>query len=268
LLATLLCLALGTSAPARAQWVNYPTANVPRTANGEPDLKAAAPRTPNGKPDLTGVWFSVDLLPECSEKDCIPQMNLPADQVDIGRTVQGGLPYTPWAAALVAERTANGAKDDPHASCLPPNFPRAFSLPQYYKILMTPVEMVILHEFNASYRQIFLDGRPLPDDSIPAWSGYSTAHWEGDTLVVESAGFRDDLWLDLKGSPLTSAAHVTERFRRPTFGALEIAVTVDDRKAYTRPWTVTLHEKIVLDTELIEETCLENEQDTRLFKKQ
>src|SRR3954470_3854128 len=130
LLATLLCLALGTGAPACAQWVNYPTANVPRTANGEPDLKAPAPRTPAGKPDLTGVWFSVDLLPECSEKDCIPQMNLPADQADIGRTIEGGLPYTPWAAALVAERTANGAKDDPHASCLPPNFPRAFSLPQ------------------------------------------------------------------------------------------------------------------------------------------
>ena len=268
LLAAVLCFALSTSAPVLAQWVDYPTANVPRKANGEPDLDAPAPRASNGKPDLAGVWFSVDLLPECSEKDCIPQMNLPADQVDIGRSVQGGLPYTPWAAALVAERTANGAKDDPHAACLPPNFPRAFSLPQYYKILMMPSEMVILHEFNASFRQIFLDGRPLPDASIPAWSGYSTAHWEGDTLVVESAGFRDDLWLDLKGSPLTSAAHVTERFRRPTFGTLEIAVTVDDRKAYTRPWTVTLHEKIVLDTELIEETCLENEQDTRLFKKQ
>ena len=125
----------------------------------------------------------------------------------------------------------------------------------------------MLHEFNASYRQIFTDGRPLPEDPLPAWSGYSTGHWEGDTLVVESSGFRDDLWLDLAGSPLTSAAHVVERFRRPSFGKLEIEVTVDDPKAYTRPWTVTLHQNLVLDTELIEETCLENERDTELFKK-
>jgi hypothetical protein len=261
-------LALSVAMPAAAQWVNYPTAGVPHTANGEPNLAAPAPRGADGKPSLAGMWFSVDLQPECSERDCIPQMNLPMDQLNIGRTLKTGLPYQPWAAALVAERTASGAKDDPHASCLPPNFPRAFSLPQYIKIVSTPELIVVLHEFNGSYRQIFLDGRPLPEVSLPAWSGYSTGHWQGDTLVVESSGFRDDLWLDLSGSPLTSAAHVTERFRRPTFGRLEIEVTVDDPKAYTRPWTVTLQQNIVLDTDLIEETCLENEKDTRLFKKQ
>lgn len=261
-------LALAAAAPVSAQWVNYPTAGVPRTADGEPDLSAPAPRGVDGKPSLAGLWFSAELQPECSEQDCIPQMNLPLDQINIGRTLEDGLPYRPWAAALVAERTANGAKDDPHAYCLPPNFPRAFSLPQYVKIVQTPELIVILHEFNASYRQIFLDGRPLPEVSLPTWSGYSTGHWEGDTLVVESSGFRDDLWLDLSGSPLTSAAHVTERFRRPTFGRLEIEVTVDDPKAYTRPWTVTLKQDIVLDTDLIEETCLENEEDTRLFQAQ
>jgi hypothetical protein len=192
-------------------------------------------------------------------------MNLPVDQTNIGRSLPGGLPYQPWAAALVAERTANGAKDDPHAHCLPPNFPRAFSFPQYIKILWTPGELVILHEFNATYRQIFLDGRPLPVDPLPSWSGYSSAHWDGDTLVVESSGFRDDLWLDLSGSPLSDAARVTERFRRVNYGTLEIDVTVDDPKAYTRPWTVTLKQAIVLGTELIEEICLENEEDTRLF---
>jgi hypothetical protein len=259
---------LGQPPDARAQWVEYPTAHVPRTADGQPDLKAPAPRTADGKPNLSGMWFSAELLPECSAADCVPQMNLPADQVNIGRTLPGGqLPYQPWAAKLVAERTANGAKDDPHAFCLPPNFPRAFSLPQYIKIVQTPELTVILHEFNASYRQIFTDGRPPPDVSLPTWSGYSTGHWDGDTLVVESSGFRDDLWLDLAGSPLTSAAHVTEKFRRPNFGTLAIEVTVDDPKAYTRPWTVTLHQNIVLDTELIEETCLENERDTQLFKK-
>jgi hypothetical protein len=260
-------LALFVTLPASAQWVSYPTAGVPRTAAGDPDLAAPAPRSADGKPSLAGTWFSADLQPECSEQDCIPQMNLPLDQLNIGRTLEDGLPYQPWAAALVAERTASGAKDDPHASCLPPNFPRAFSLPQYIKIVSTPELIVILHEFNGSYRQIFLDGRPLPEVSLPAWSGYSTARWQGDTLVVESSGFRDDLWLDLSGSPLTSAAHVTERFRRPNFGRLEIEVTVDDPKAYTRPWTVTLKQNIVLDTDLIEETCLENEEDTRLFKK-
>jgi hypothetical protein len=261
-------VALTMAMPAAAQWVNYPTAGVPRTAAGEPNLSAPAPRGADGKPSFAGIWFSVDLQPECSEQDCIPQMNLPMDQLNIGRTLKDGLPYQPWAAALVAERTASGAKDDPHAHCLPPNFPRAFSLPQYVKIVSTPELMLILHEFNSSFRQIFLDGRPLPDVSLPTWSGYSTGHWQGDTLVVESIGFRDDLWLDLSGSPLTSAARVTERFRRPTFGRLEIEVTVDDPKAYTRPWTVTLKQNIVLDTDLIDETCLENEEDTRLFKKE
>jgi hypothetical protein len=127
--------------------------------------------------------------------------------------------------------------------------------------------IVILHEFNATYRQIFIDGRPLPADPHPTWNGYSTGRWEGDTLVVDSVGFRDDLWLDLSGSPMTSAARVTERFRRVSYGMLEVDVTVDDPKAYTRPWTVTLKHNIVLDTDLIEEFCLENEQDTKLFDK-
>ncbi|MEO8466082.1 MAG: hypothetical protein ABI640_12130 [Gammaproteobacteria bacterium] len=262
--------AVATERGSAAQWVDYPTANVPRNADGSPNLKAPAPRAADGKPDLSGMWFSAELLPECADTkvDCIPQMNLPADQINIGRTLKDGLPYTPWAAKLVAERTANGAKDDPHAFCLPPNFPRAYSLPQYIKIAQMPKLTIVLHEFNASYRQIFTDGRPLPKDPLPAWNGYSVGHWERDTLVVESSGFRDDLWLDLSGSPMTSAAHVVERIKRPSFGSLEIEVTVNDPKAYTKPWTVTLRQNIVLDTELIEETCLENERDTGLFKKE
>jgi hypothetical protein len=250
-----------------AQWIEYPTKDVPRKADGSADLAAPAPRTPDGKPSLAGMWAAAELLPECSAAECIPQAGLPADQVNIGRNLLGGrLPYQPWAAALVAERTANGAKDDPHAHCMPPNFPRAFSFPQYIKILWTPEQLVVLHEFNSTYRQIFLDGRPLPEDPHPTFSGYSTGHWEGDTLVVESHGFRDDQWLDFNGSPLSDAARVTERFRRVDYGTLEIDVTVDDPKAYTEPWTVTLEQRIVLDTELIEEICLENEQDTRLFE--
>jgi hypothetical protein len=258
-----------TPSPVVAQWLDYPTAGVPRTADGAPDLRAPAPRAVGGKPDLSGIWFSAELLPECSAAECIPQgEGLPLDAINIGRTLPDGLPFQPWAAALVAERTANGAKDDPHAHCLPPNFPRAFSFPQYFKILSMPQLTVILHEFNASYRQIFTDGRPLPADPNPYWQGYSSGHWEGDTLVVQTIGFRDDLWLDLSGSPLTSAAHVTERFKRVDYGHLEIEVTVNDPKAYTRPWTVTLKKIVVLDTDLVEETCLENEQDTRLFDPQ
>jgi hypothetical protein len=132
-------------------------------------------------------------------------------------------------------------------------------------LVVAPGVLVMLHEFNATYRQVFLDGRPLPEDPHPTFIGYSTARWDGDTLVIESNGFRDDLWLDLRGSPLTDAARVTERVRRVNYGTLEVDLTVNDPKAYTRPWTTTLKQSLVLDTDLIEEFCLENEQDTRLF---
>jgi hypothetical protein len=246
--------------PSAAQWLHYPSRGVPRTASGEPRLDAPAPRAGDGKPDLSGIWVSSETLTtSCDEPQCIEQMLLPLDAIDIGRTRPGGLPYQPWAADLVRQRAADYAKDDPHARCLPPNFPRAYSFPQYKKIVQTPDLIVILHEFNATYRQIHLDGRPLPQDPHPGWSGYSTARWEGDTLVVSSNGFRDGLWLDLNGSPLTDAARVTERIKRLDYGNLEIEITVDDPKAYTAPWTVRLTQSIVLDTELLDQICLENE---------
>jgi hypothetical protein len=264
--AAILAGSLGAPA-ATAQWLHYPTAGVPRTATGEPNLAAPAPRTASGLPDLSGIWVAAgEALPQCDEgEECITQMPLPLDAVDIGRTSGGPLPYQPWAAALVKQRTADFAKDDPHARCLPPSFPRAYALPQYKKIVQTPSLTLLLHEFNATYRQIFTDGRPLPVDPEPGWQGYSVGRWEGDTLVVETNGFRDDLWLDLIGSPLTSAARVVERFRRPSFGQLEIVVAVDDPKAYTKPWTVTLVQSIVLDTELLDQICLENERSVELM---
>jgi hypothetical protein len=129
--------------------------------------------------------------------------------------------------------------------------------------VQVPGLIVMLHEFNASYRQIFTDGRPLPVDPQPSWNGYSSGRWEGNTFVVETNGLRDDLWLDMSGNPMTDAARVTERIRRPTFGRLEVEFTVDDPKAYTRPWTVLLKQSIVVDTDLIDEICLENERSTR-----
>jgi hypothetical protein len=279
-----LWLLLAPATASLAQWIDYPTPGVPRNADGTPKLSAPAPRA-SGHVDLTGIWTAAEVLDEpcvgreigpagggapapsaapTGDQTCIRQQSLPADQVNIGRTLKDGLPYQPWAAELVKQRLAKQATEDPHAHCLPPNYPRAYVLPQYFKIVQTPGLTVLLHEFNASYRQIFTDGRPLPKQMNPTWNGYSTGHWEGDTFVVETAGFRDDLWLDFSGSPLTDAARVTERFKRPSFGTLKIEVTVNDPKAYSRPWTVTLEQKLVVDTDLLDEICLENEQDTRL----
>ena len=147
--------------------------------------------------------------------------------------------------------------------CLPDNPPRAWTLPHLTKAMHTPKLLVLLYEVNAMYRQIFIDGRPLPDDPTPGWNGYSTARWEGDTLVVQTAGFRDDLWIDTGGSPMSDAAKMTERIRRPNYGTLEIELTIDDPKVYTRPFTVKLTQNIELDTELIDEFCLENEKSYR-----
>ena len=133
------------------------------------------------------------------------------------------------------------------------------------KIVQTPGLLVMLHEFNASYRQIFVDGRPLPADPLPSWNGYSTGRWEKDTLVVETIGFREGLWLDMIGSPLSAAAHITERFQRVSVGTLKVQVTVDDPKAYTKPWTVTLEQHLVPDTELLDDICVENERSNRLL---
>jgi hypothetical protein len=280
-------LVLAASAPCllTAQWLNYPTAGVP-LLDGKPNLNAPAPRAA-GKPDFSGVWIGADRIIDsvCPPNvACIRQEPLPIRAIDIGISshdqvaklghndgfVLTLLPYQPWAAELVKRRAlANkgvriaSGKDqvDPHARCLPPNFPRAWALPQFKKIVEAPGLILILHEFNASYRQIFTDGRPLPNDPQPSWNGYSTGKWEGDTLVVETKGFRDDLWLDMTGSPMTEAAHVTERFRRPNYGTLKIEVTVNDPKAYTQPWTVQMDQSIALNTELIDDVCLENEKD-------
>ena len=274
------------STGARAQWLHYPTAAVPHTPDGKPKLDAPAPRTADGKPDLSGMWFESDARPDAcapGEAVCIRQEPLPLRAINIGFSSPqqlaearqasglGPLPYQPWAAGLVRQRLAAQAKGakgsdaesliDQHARCLPPNFPRAWALPQNKKIVQMPGLLVILHEFNASYRQIYTDGRPLPKDPNPSWNGYSSGKWEGDTLVVETIGFRDDLWLDMQGSPLTEAARVTERFRRPNFGKLELEVTVDDPKAYTKPWTIQMDQSIVLNTEMLDDICLENERD-------
>ena len=245
------------------QWLHYPTADLPRSADGSPHLTAAAPRLPDGKPDFSGLWHvtlrnpcnpAVNRFTGCTEIGGSPLAR------NLGVNLPGGLPYQPWAAEIAKQRAADDSRDDPHVRCLPDNPPRHWGLPHLNKLVHTPKLLVVLYEVNAMYRQIFVDGRPLPEDPTPGWNGYSTARWDGDTLVVQTAGFRDNLWIDLGGSPMSDAAKMTERIRRPNYGTLEIEITVDDPKVYTRPWTVRMDQSIKLDTDLIDEFCLENEQ--------
>ncbi len=248
------------SDPLAAQWLNYPTAGVPRKADGNVNMVAPTPRMPDGKPDFSGIWIS-DRTPE-GEDTPSDASNLTSSPLmaNIGADLEGGLPYQSWLVPIVKERTANLAIDDPHIRCLPDNFLRAYGLPHMLKFVHKPDLLVVLNEMNAGYRQVFTDARPLPEDPAPSWQGYSSARWSGDTLVIDTIGVRDDTWIDWNGSVLTEAGKVREEIRRPDFGHLEIQVTVDDPKAYTKPWTVTLKQRIVVDAELIDEICLENEQ--------
>jgi len=264
--AALMLLVLAPPA-ALAQWLDYPTPGIPRTADGKPDLKAAAPRTPQGKPDLQGMWFAnVPSRDYCRVADCIQEERIGREQINMGIKLKDGLPYTQWSKDQMVIRGANGGREDPHTYCMPPNFPRAWTLPQYMKIVQTPTLMVMLHEFNAAYREIYMDGRPLPKDPNPTWNGYSVGHWEGDTLVIETNGIRDDMWLDIQGSPVTESARVTERIRRPTFGLMQVEIAVDDPKAYTKPWSVTIEMAYQADTAMLEEICMDNEQDVKLYQ--
>jgi len=248
---------LAMSVSGHAQWLNYPTAGIPLLPNGKPDLAAPAPRTADGKPDLSGIWT---LEARCPPEGCSDYAPAP-EFLDFGAKLAGGLPYQRWAADLVRERSAQLGRDDPVAFCRPAGALRILTYPPPRKVIQLPGLIVILSERDTTFRQLFADGRPLPTDPEPSWNGYSTGKWQGDTFVAETTGFRDGIWLDRKGSPMTEAAKVTEKFRRVNYGRLAVDVTVDDPKAYTKPWTVTLNQVIVLNTELLEYFCLDNEKD-------
>jgi hypothetical protein len=247
--------------PLGAQWLSYPTAGVPRTADGKPNLSAPAPRTADGKPDFSGTWEMEHNRP-CAPGGC-NDTQAPHEFFDIAWSLKGSLPLQPWAADLAKARTASLRLDDPISNCQPVGIMELQTTPLLRKIIQAPGLFLILSEYNASYRQIFTDGRPLPIDPQPAWNGYSTGKWDGDTFVVETTGFRDGIWLDTSGNPLTDAAKVSERFRRVNYGRLEVEVTVNDPKAYTKPWTVKLNQILALDTDLLDYICLENEKDLK-----
>jgi hypothetical protein len=260
-LAVLILPAIGL--PVAAQWIHYRDPAIPRLPNGKPNLAAPAPKTTGGKPDLSGIWrlepanCQPGVIEGCGED----YIGGPEFQ-NIAARLKDGLPYQPWTAELVRKRAQGLGKDDPVALCQPAGALRLLTYPPYRKIIQIPGLIVILSERDVTFQQIFTDGRPLPKDPNPTWNGYSTGKWQGETLLVETIGFRDGTWLDRKGNPLTEAARITERFRRVDFGNLEIEVNIDDPKAYTRPWTVKLHEVLVPDTELLDYYCQENEKDT------
>jgi hypothetical protein len=239
--------------PVFAQWLNYPTPGIPRLPDGKPNLNAPAPRTPDGKPDLSGLW-----QPGATVANRFGNGQLPAEWANIAASLKEPLPYRPWGLELSKSRQANNAKDSPSGRCLPLSIVQKHSEPTPRKMLQFPGLLVILYEIGTEYRQIFTDGRPLPVDPNPSFLGYSSGRWEGDTLVVQTIGIRDDEWLDARGTPLTDAARITERFRRPNFGTLEIDLTVDDSKAYTEPWTIKLKQQLEIDTDLLEDFCENN----------
>ena len=233
------------SSPAVGQWLNYRTPGIPREPDGRPNLSAPLPRTSDGKPDLSGVW-----LPDTRYIENIARDLKPED-----------VQFQPWAETVFKQRQDTQGKDDPTARCIPSRVPRSNAVPYPFKILMTPGVVVILYEVLHSYRQIFTDGRQLPVDPNPTWLGYSIGRWDGDAFVVDTTGFNDQGWLDIPGHPATERLHVTERFRRKDFGHLDIEMTIDDPKAYRKPWTMTLPVTLSADNELLEYICTENEKD-------
>jgi hypothetical protein len=268
--------------PIAAQWPNYSEKGVPRDSDGKVKLDAPAPKAPDGHPDLSGVW---DLRgtggrggpggpgapkggpggPKGGPPKGGPPPELPpgtppnATFKSVGSGFKDGLPMLPWAADLLKARRAENSKDNPDAHCLPLGLMQLHMHPQPRKIIQTPGLIVMLYEAQGGIRQIFTDGRPLPNDAEPWWYGYSIGHWEDDTLVVETTGFRNDVWLDIDGSPLTESGKMTERMKRLNYGTLQTDITIEDPKTYTKPFTVRVTHRLLPDTDLIEFICTEND---------
>ncbi|HET9569461.1 MAG TPA: DUF3471 domain-containing protein [Vicinamibacterales bacterium] len=236
---TAMSVVFAVSAPIDAQWINHPTPGIPRTADGKPDLTAPTPRASDGKPDLSGIWA----------------MN------GLGYTTNiTSVEMLPWAQKVYEARSATYGHEDPAVSCLPEGPRAGLAGLEPFRIVQTPYVSFFLYE-TSPVRQVFSDGRKPPVDPTPTWMGYSVARWEGDTLIVETSGYNDKTWLDFTGHPHSEALRMTERFRRTDFGHMKVAITFEDPKAYTKPWTIDVDVNLVPDTELLEYVCLENEKD-------
>jgi len=261
-----------------AQWPAYVRKDAPKAPDGHVDMDAPAPRLANGKPDFSGVWesrvgptgrFGAPALPSLT-----PDAPPVATFANVEQNIKGGLPLTPWAAEIKKQRMATNSVNNPDANCLPLGIHPLHTHPDPRQIVQTPTLLVIAWESNYGLRFIHTDGRKLPPlgEPQPWWYGYSAGHWEGDTLVVETNNVRGaemgpfDGWLDVDGSPHSDQVKFTERFRRPTFGKLEIDLTVEDPKAYTKPFTVRINQELMADDELLEFICNENQQFRRRVK--
>jgi hypothetical protein len=230
-----------------AQWQGYPTPGIPRTSDGKVNLTAPVPKAADGRPDLNGIWLAARAA------------------FDLRQTLKPGdtIPLTPEGEAIFAQRQATLSKDDPSARCLPTGLPVRALLRTPFKIVQGPGTTAILYESGTRFRQVLTDGRPLPADvDWPAWQGFSIGRWDGETFVITTGGFNGKAWLDQAGHPESDAMRITERFRRRDFGHMDMEMIIDDRKMYTRPWSIHAEFILQTDTELLEFICEENERDS------
>ena len=232
-------LFLSAARPVWGQWTGIPA--------GKMDLAAAAPVAADGKPDLSGLWV----------------IDAKGFSESLGDYGAGAVPMREWARSLVKERQSTGAGDVPTARCLPPGIPMlaVSTIAHRMKIVQQHDEILVLYEYFGTFRQIFLDGRRPLKDANPTWMGYSTGLWEGNDLVIRTSGFNGKFWLDTIGHPATEALRLTERFHRPDFDHLSVQMTIDDPRAYTKPWPALLKMHLAGEGDLIEYVCNENERD-------
>jgi hypothetical protein len=251
------------------QWLDHPTPDIPRTRDGRPNLAAPAPRGTDGKPDLSGIW-QVESTPREEMERLFGRIVAPQALGDDPGTfskymldILADVPQRdslllPEAANVAKKRRASFRTDRPMANCLPAGVPAVELLPRPFRIVHTPKYIAMLHEGDGTFRQMHLDGRKHPTDPTPTWLGYSVGKWEGDTLIVDTQGFNGKTWLDTLGHGHSDALRVQERFHRRDFGHLDVDVTIDDPKTFTKPFTIRFTERLVPDTEILEYFCLEN----------
>jgi hypothetical protein len=264
----------GACLSAHAQWLNYPTPRSPRTRDGKPNLTAPARRTADGKPDLSGVW-QVEPTPfdELTRLfgDLSPFSALGDSPTAFPKYLVNVLvDFKPEQVALRPEfmdvLRRRSKEDSPMSRCLPIGVPTDDYLPGPFKIIQTPELTLIRNEYENTVRQIYTDGREPPADPEPLWLGYSTGRWDTDTLVVETVGLNDKGWLDGIGHPHSEALHVTERFHRRDFGHLDVQITFDDPKMYTKPFSIKFTDLLLPDSDVTEYFCNENEKDRSHIK--
>ncbi len=262
-------LLLAACCGAQAQWLNYPAPGTPRTHDGKPNLTAPAPRAAHGKPDLSGVW-QVEPTPAEEMKRVIGDLSSDSALGDNSSAFSKYLvnilldfkpeetPLRPEFAHVVSERRG---KETPLTRCLPIGIPADDLLPGPFKIIQAPRLTLIRNEYENTFRQIYTDGRKAPADPEPLWLGYSVGKWERDTFIVDTVGFNDRSWLDGMGHPHSESLHLTERFHRRDFGHLDVEVTIDDPKVYTKAFSVKFTELLQPDSDVTEYFCAENERD-------